>query len=119
MSRRRPAAQPRRAPPRGGLLRVWTIPRATGIGIVAGLGALLIAGIWGAEPYDLLYPYAVLLAVTAFCGVSILWITAFDMRARGTSGRMRPIRGFDVAVGLALLVPSAYGLALVWRDLGL
>ena len=58
-------------------------------------------------------------ALTAFCGASVLWITVFDMRARGTSGRMRPIRGFDVAVGLALLLPSLYALSLIWRDLGL
>ena len=55
----------------------------------------------------------------ALCGASILWITAIDMRARGTSGRMRPIRGFDGAIGLGLLLPSLYALSLVWADLGL
>ena len=58
-----------------------------------------------------------LLAAAVFCGASILWITVFDMRARGTSGRMRPIRVFDLAVGLALLVPSLYALTLIWPEL--
>ena len=62
-------------------------------------------------------PYAGLLVLTAFCGASVLWITAFDMRSRGTSGRMRPIRGFDFAVGLGLLLPSLYALRLVWLSL--
>ncbi|HET9427197.1 MAG TPA: hypothetical protein VFO69_02450, partial [Allosphingosinicella sp.] len=60
-----------------------------------------------------------LLVLTAFCGVSILWITAIDMRTRGTSGRMRPIRGFDLALGFALLVPAVYGLSLIAPEFGL
>jgi hypothetical protein len=100
-------------------LRGWTIQRATGVGVLCGLAALLVAGLFSLSRDGLLYPYAGLLAATALCGASILWITAFDMRSRGTSGRMRPIRGFDVAVGLALLAPSIYALSLVWEDLGL
>ena len=61
--------------------------RATGTGAVAGLAALLVATVIQAWPEGLLSPYAALLALTAFCGVSILWITASDMRSRGTSGR--------------------------------
>ena len=52
-----------------------------------------------------LYPYAALLALTAFCGASVLWITVFDMSARGTSGRMRPIRIFDIAIGALPAAP--------------
>ena len=100
-------------------LKAWTIQRATGAGIMCGFAAILIAGLFTPTREGLLYPYAVLLAATALCGASILWITVFDMRARGTSGRMRPIRGFDVAVGLALLAPSLYGLRLIWPELGL
>jgi hypothetical protein len=100
-------------------LRGWTIQRATGVGVLCGLAALLVAGLFSLSRDGLLYPYAGLLASTAFCGASILWITAFDMKSRGTSGRMRPIRGFDVAVGLALVAPSIYALSLVWEDLGL
>jgi hypothetical protein len=118
VSRRR--ARRRQAPPvrRGNALaRWWTIPRATGIGVVAGIAAILVAGLGGTPGEVLLHVYAGLLALTVACGASILWITAFDMRARGTSGRMRPIRGFDVAVGLVLLVPSLYALSLVWPAL--
>jgi hypothetical protein len=114
--RRRPLPQP---PPRAAILKHWTIQRAEGIGIIAGLAAILVAGLFGTVREGLLYPYAILLALTALCGASVLWITVFDMRARGTSGRMRPIRGFDAALGLALLAPSLYALSLVWPDLGL
>ena len=96
----------------------WTIQRATGVGVLTGLAAILIAGLSSLNSDRLLYAYAALLAATALCGASILWITAFDMRARGTSGRMRPIRGFDLAVALALLAPSLYALSLIWERLG-
>ena len=117
MSRRRAKRRPA-PPPRGNALaRWWTISRATGIGVVAGITSVLVAGLGGTPGETLLRVYAALLALTALCGASILWITAFDMRARGTSGRMRPIRGFDVAVGVVLLVPSLYALSLIWPAL--
>ena len=101
------------------LLSGWTLQRAMGAGLLCGLAAILIAGLFRLSRDGLLYPYAALLVATALCGASILWITAIDMRARGTSGRMRPIRGFDAAVGLGLLLPSLYALSLIWADLGL
>jgi len=116
VSRRR--TRPRHHQP-GGFLGWWTIQRASGVGVVSGLAAILIAGLFSTAPDGLLYPYALLLALTALCGASVLWITASDMRTRGTSGRMRPIRGFDAALGLALLLPSLYALSLVWPELGL
>lgn len=119
MSRRKARQQRLRQQRSSRPLQRWTIQRASGIGVVCGLIAILIAGLFSISRGGLLYPYAALLALTAWCGASILWITAFDMRDRGTSGRMRPIRGFDVALGLALLVPSLYALALVWPALGL
>lgn len=106
---------PRQAPPPRHL---WTIGRASIAGILFGLAALLMIGI--RDPRDGgLYLYAALLGMTAFCGASILWITAFDMRDRGTSGRMRPVRGFDIAIGLALLAPALYGLSRISGPLGL
>jgi hypothetical protein len=101
------------------MLRGWTIQRAMGVGLISGLVAVLIAGLFPLNRDGLFYPYAALLAVTALSGASILWITIVDMRARGTSGRMRPIRGFDGALGLGLLLPSLYAISLIWRDLGL
>ena len=114
--RRRRAPPPRR-PPKG-LRGVWTLPRASGVGLVFGIGAILLAGLFDTSG-SLLYPYAALLAATALCGASVLWITASDMRTRGTSGRMRPIRGFDAALGLALLLPSLYALSQAAPLLGL
>jgi hypothetical protein len=97
---------------------VWTIGRASIAGIVIGLAALLMIAF--RDPRDGgLYLYATLLALTAFCGGSVLWITAFDMRARGTSGRMRPVRGFDIAVGIGLLAPALYGFWRISGPLGL
>jgi hypothetical protein len=101
------------------LLSAWTLQRAMGVGLLTGLAAILVVGLFPVSRGGLLYPYAALPAATALCGASILWITVVDMRARGTSGRMRPIRGFDAAVGLGLLLPSVYALSLVWEDLGL
>ena len=102
--------RPRRAPPP---IRRWTLARATGAGIICGAAALLVA-IVGTPNAPMLYLYAALLAATSLCGASMLWITAFDMRDRGTSGRMRPIRTFDVAIGLFLLASSLWALSRAW-----
>jgi hypothetical protein len=101
------------------MLKTWTIQRAATIGIATGIAAVLTVSGIAIWPEGLLRLYVALLAVTIFCGVSILWITASDIRDRGTSGRMRPIRAFDIAVGLALLIPAAYGLRLIWPELNL
>jgi hypothetical protein len=101
------------------MVHAWRIQRATGFGVAGGLVALMLA--WTSEiwPDLLFYPYAAMLAFTAFCGASILWISGFDMRWRGTSERMRPIRAFDLVVGAALLLPSLYGLWMIRHLLGL
>jgi len=112
-------ANRRVAPQHARAVRFWTLSRATGIGLIAGLAALLVAGFAGAWMGDLLYVYAALLLVTALCGFSILWITLFDMRARGTSALVRPIRGFDFAIGFVLLLPAAWALSEIWGDLRL
>jgi len=105
----RPLPPPRRP--------LWTIQRASAVGIGCGILALLVVGLFGEEVRWLFDAYALLLALTVFCGASVLWITAFDMRRRGTSHLMRPIRGFDVAVGIVLLGLGAYGLRLAWPAL--
>jgi hypothetical protein len=93
---------------------VWRIQRATGFGVAAGFAALMLAWLSQLWPDALDIPYALMLAFTAFCGASILWISFFDMRSRGTSERMRPIRAFELVLGGGLLLPSLYGLWLVW-----
>ena len=101
------------------MLAFWTIQRATVTGIAAGLSALIVSALIGGPPGPLLYAYAALLAFTAFCGASVLWITLIDVRSRGRGGRMRPIRAFDVAAALLLILPALYALSLVWSELGL
>lgn len=101
------------------MLAFWTIQRATVIGIAAGLAALLLSAMSESWHEPLLGVYSGLLAFTALCGASILWITFLDIRNRGRGGRMRPIRIFDLAAGLALVLPSAYALWLIWPELGL
>jgi len=101
------------------MIRRWTIQRASLVGIAAGLIALLVAAMPGSWRGGLLYAYASLLALTAFCGLSVLWITIGDIRTRGRGGRMRPIRTFDAATGLVLLLPALYAFWLIRPDLGL
>ena len=109
--RRRSPAAPKRVASR------WTIGRSSAVGIACGLAALLMAALPGEAAPVVRGVYAALLLATALCGASILWITLLDMRSRGTSGRMRPIRAFDGAVGLGLLAPSVYALWLAWPHL--
>ena len=109
----------RRPPPPRRLRDRWTIQRATGAGIVCGLAALLLSVAIGSWADALLYPYAALLAVTLFCGLSILWITLMDVRARERGIQVRPIRMFDVIAGLVISAPAAYALWRVWPSLGL
>ena len=114
MTRRR---RPNPPPPKG-VLAGWTASRATLWGIAFGLLALLAAILMRSWP-EALYPYAALLVLTLFCGGSILWLTLWDVRTRGRGGRMRPIRAFDVAAALLLILPSLYALRLVWPELRL
>lgn len=88
------------------MLGWWTIGRATGIGVSAGLVALILWPVHAAWPEPLFWPFVVVLAITAFCGASILLLTLKDIyhRTRGTI--MQRIRIFDVVLGLLLLVPS-------------
>ena len=106
----------RRSPPpkhRGWRDR-WTIQRATGTGFVLGLAALLVSVAYGSWADALLYPYAALLALTLVCGLSILTITFFDMRARERGAQVRPIRMFDVVAGIVITAPSLYALWRAW-----
>jgi hypothetical protein len=83
----------------------WTIVRASGVGVVAGLAALLL---WPAQARweGLTNLYLVMLTVTAVCGISILAITIFDLMRHPRGRSMRPVRGFDIALGLLLSGPS-------------
>ena len=108
----------RRPPLPQGPLAGWTAQRLTVAGIAAGLSALLLSVFIGSLPEEALYLYVALLGLTILCGVSILWITLNDIRTRGRGGRMRPIRAFDAAAGLLLILPAAYALRAIWSELG-
>ena len=84
-----------------------------------GLAALLVSVAYGSWADALLYPYAALLALALLCGLSILWISFIDMRARERGAQVRPIRMFDVVAGLIITAPSAYALWRAWPLLGL
>jgi hypothetical protein len=89
------------------ILEHWTVRRASGVGVVTGVISVIL---WPFSAYyqDLVRAlYVVALAVTAFCGASILWITATDILLHPRRGqRMRPVRAFDIALGLLLAVPT-------------
>ena len=88
------------------MLSAWTIPRATGIGVTAGLAALLLWPVYAAYQERALWVFIAALAVAAVCGLSILLITAGDMILHRRGQSMRPVRAFDVLLGLLLAAPS-------------
>jgi hypothetical protein len=93
------------------LISTWTIKRATGSGTVAAGAALLLWAIYmivegAAFEKVAVVPFGVALAVTAFCGASILVMTLIDVRNHRRGQRVRAVRIFDVAFGLLLAVPS-------------
>lgn len=87
-------------------LKAWTIGRATGLGVAAGLIALVLWPLYASWQEPLLVPFIAALAIAAFCGLSILVITAFDMLRRQRGEALRPVRTFDLMLGTALAVPS-------------
>jgi hypothetical protein len=85
----------------------WTIQRATGLGAVLGLAAVVLRLFYASAPALVRLPLVVLCLAAAFCGLSILWITAVDRYRHGRRGeRLIPLRAFDVALSLLLLVPA-------------
>jgi len=89
------------------MLGWWTIGRASGIGVMAALVAILL---WPLERgYGEIFDWPLLAAaaLAGLCGLSILVITAADLlfhRRRGQ--RLRPVRAFDVVLGLFLVALS-------------
>src|SRR5262249_38889887 len=89
------------------LLRRWTMGRATGTGIAAGLASLLLWVLYDRWPETVLIACAAALALTAFCGLSMLWITATDIVERGSRNeRIRVVRTFDVVLALLFAGPA-------------
>ncbi len=92
-------------------MRLPSVPRATGFGAAAGLAALLLWLGFASWPEVFVLPYVLALFLTALAGAYILLATLFDtMRNPRRGVRIRPIRGFDIAAGLVLLLPSLWAL---------
>jgi hypothetical protein len=87
-------------------LRFWTVGRATGIGVVAGSAALILWPFYAAYQEPVLWPFLAALAIAAFCGLSILAITAADMIFHRRGESLRPVRAFDLSLGALLAIPS-------------
>ncbi len=85
----------------------WTIHQVSGAGCTAGLAALVLWPAYAGWPQIVQLPFIAALAMAAICGVSMLWMTAQDLRRRsGRGSRLKPIRTFDVVLALMLAVPS-------------
>ena len=88
----------------------WDIRRATGIGVLAGLAAMLLWPLYAAYQEPVFWPFIAALTVTALCGLSLLIITLKDIYSRTRGRLMQRIRVFDVVLGLLLAVPSLFQL---------
>jgi hypothetical protein len=86
------------------MLRWWTIGRASGVGASVGLAGLLMWPFFRAHPEVLEWPFGLAAAIAGICGVSILAITAFDTAVHRRGARIRPVRGFDLVLGLGLVL---------------
>jgi len=88
----------------------WTVQRATGLGVLAGLIAIALGLLYPGLPF-LRLPFAAACAVAAFCGLTLLWVNAVDHYRHGRRGsRLVPVRVFDVVLGLFLAVPSLWAI---------
>lgn len=94
-----------------GFLAGWNARRAAGPGFIAGCVAFFLWPAYASYPQIMFFPFVTALALTSFCGLSILALTAADFRNNRRGRRVRPIRGFDVGLGLMLAVPSTLELS--------
>lgn len=91
------------------MLRRWNSARATGVGILAGLAALLLSPFRWNDTAG--YPfYLAAVGLTAFCGLSILFLVLNDIRTHTRGSRMQVVRTFDAIMGLILAVPALWAL---------
>lgn len=88
------------------MLKAWTIGRATGVGGIAGILALILWPLYASYQEKVVWLFIAALAVAAACGLSILFMTGMDMVMRKRGNSVRPVRAFDIVLGTALSVPS-------------
>ena len=84
------------------MLAWWTIGRASGLGASAGLAAFLLWPLYRAYGW-VAWPFAVAGGIAAVCGASILLMTIFDIVLHRRGARIRPVRGFDLVLGVGLI----------------
>ncbi|HEY0413487.1 MAG TPA: hypothetical protein VGD66_10125 [Allosphingosinicella sp.] len=92
------------------MARGSVISRFTGAGAAA---ALLALPVWPlAARYDIAaWPFMVLLAIAALCGVAVLALTGADLLLHPRRGeRIGPIRVFDILSGAGLLAFALFQL---------
>jgi len=95
----------------------WSLHRIAGAGCAAGLAALLLWPVYYTWPEIALLPFMLALAAAGLCGTAILWLTMIDLARRpGRGSRLRPIRTFDIVIGLMLAVPSLLELRAIGPD---
>lgn len=92
------------------LSEIWTLARAVRFGLIAGLVALMLWPVHVVSPDRVRAAFIAALAVTAACGISILFMSIADLLTVRRDRRILPARLFDVALGLGLTIPP--GLAL-------
>lgn len=98
-------------------MRSWSIHQLAGTGSIAGIAALFLWPAFVAWPEALRLPFVLILAAACFCGAAMLWITGRDIARRPARGsRLRPIRTFDVLLGLVLTVPTTIELSAIVPD---
>jgi hypothetical protein len=89
------------------MLAWWTIGRASGIGAVAGLVALIVWPFYSGAGDPVEWPFAACAAIALVCGLSILTITGLDIAFHRRRGReVRPLRAFDLILATGLIALS-------------
>ncbi|QPQ55458.1 hypothetical protein IC614_02280 [Allosphingosinicella flava] len=87
------------------MLSFWTIQRAAGTGTLSGIAALFLWPAYAA--WEQVEPvFVAALALTAFCGLSMLAISIHDLATRKRGTIMRRVRAFDIVWGCLLAGPT-------------
>lgn len=89
---------------------IWTLRQATRIGFIAGFAALLLWPVYALAQEPARPAFVAALALAAFCGASILFMTIVDLLTVARDRRILPARVFDLALGAALTLPPLLAL---------
>jgi hypothetical protein len=87
------------------------LARLSGLGATAGMVALLLWPFYRGWQEGLHWPFSAAAAVAGLCGTAILLLTLADLlfhRPRGQ--RLRPVRAFDIVLGVGLVLLSLVAL---------